>query len=199
MGNYATQHPFGDVSEEVGDVLPSAKAVAIPSLMDLCIDTLITKVKPNNIEQMFAISSRVDLNHEKMGRLKAFVLKNIRDYFPFIMERYHRSDVEAILDPDLFKSLNVSYEESLKAKRQFASLKGTVIEPVPVRHLENQEFYPLSALVQGVKWPANVQADCREDFLSPDDFHKVFGMSKEDFQEQPRFIRMRMKKEKNLF
>lgn len=196
---YDAQPPFSSMGELPVDAEPVGEAVEVPSLMDLCIDTLISKVKPKNVEQMFAICSRVDLNHEKMGRLKAFVVKNIRDYFPFIMERYHRNEVESVLEPDLFNSLYTAYEENLKVKRQFASLKGTIVEPAFVGYIENSEFYPLSTLVQGVKWPANVQAHCRENFLSPDDFCKVFGMTKEAFQEQPRFVQVRMKKEKKLF
>eukprot|EP01031_Cornospumella_fuschlensis_P027216 gene27216-32882_t len=180
----------GEVTREVSE---------IPSLMDLCIDTLMSKVKPKDVEQMFSICCRVDLNHEKMGRLKTFVIKNIRDLFPFIMERYHREEVESVLEPELFNSLYKAYEDNIKAKRQFASLKGTIIEPASVSFVENSDFYPISALVQGVKWPANVPADSRENFLSPDDFLKVFGMTKEEFKEQPRFVRIRMKKEKSLF
>ena len=60
-------------------------------------------------------------------------------------------------------------------------------------------FYPLEALKQGVEWPKEVNPAKREQFLSPDDFEKVFNMSKEDFNKLDKFKRERLKKEQSLF
>lgn len=116
--------------------------------------------------------------------------------------------------------------------------------------------YPLRALVQGVAWPSDVDPTCREEYLSDQEFLRVFSMTKvlggdsvlsllcsslimrvvlsllcsslllrdytvlyhtvytpliflipyagtlvqqEQFRSLPRYVRIRIKKEKNLF
>jgi hypothetical protein len=39
-------------------------------------------------------------------------------------------------------------------------------------------YYPLKCLVAGVAWPSGVDPSKREQFLSPIEFEKTFGMTK---------------------
>lgn len=59
------------------------------------------------------------------------------------------------------------------------------------------KYTPLSLI--GKQWPANVNPSAREQFLSPEDFLKVFNMTKEEFNNEAKFVRLRMKKDVGLF
>lgn len=60
-------------------------------------------------------------------------------------------------------------------------VQGDVVERSEVALLPSEArdgFYPLRALVAGVKWPEGVDPARREQYLSPGEFEGVFGMTK---------------------
>ena len=60
-------------------------------------------------------------------------------------------------------------------------------------------YHPYDALVQGRDWPAGVNPAKREQYLSPDDFYKVFKMSLTAFNALDNYKKIRLKKEVRLF
>lgn len=52
-------------------------------------------------------------------------------------------------------------------------------EVVELKDNELQDgFYPLKSLLAGVAWPSDVDPSKREQYLSPSEFEKTFGMTK---------------------
>jgi len=60
-------------------------------------------------------------------------------------------------------------------------------------------FHPLELLARPPPWPPGVAADRREQWLSPEDFQLVFGMSKGEFRQLPLWTQQHRKKKSNLF
>jgi hypothetical protein len=67
------------------------------------------------------------------------------------------------------------------------------------RHGHSAVYYPLPALLRGVRWPPEVDPTQRERYLHPSDFHAVFGMTLGEFAVLKPFRQMRLKKERGLF
>ncbi len=62
-----------------------------------------------------------------------------------------------------------------------------------------KKCYPPRALYSGVAWPDEVDPKNREDYLSDTDFVSVFGISREVYQELPKFKKINLKKDKRMF
>ena len=60
-------------------------------------------------------------------------------------------------------------------------------------------YHTYDALIQGREWPAGVDPAKREQYLSPDDFFKIFKMSKSAFSTLDQHKKIRIKKEVRLF
>jgi len=69
----------------------------------------------------------------------------------------------------------------------------------PQRKEVGSKFYELEKLLTHKKWPADVEPSERQKWLSPEEFLKTFCMTKEEFEVQPKWKRIRLKKEKGLF
>mmetsp|Transcript_30248 Transcript_30248/g.63229 ORF Transcript_30248/g.63229 Transcript_30248/m.63229 type:complete len:161 (+) Transcript_30248:2-484(+) len=77
-------------------------------------------------------------------------------------------------------------------------------EPEPPRDSEDSEatgrFLSLEELKDAAVWKSlGVEASCREQMLSDDDFKSAFGSTKEEFQRLPGWKRTQKKKEMGLF
>ncbi|KAG2491027.1 hypothetical protein HYH03_010475 [Edaphochlamys debaryana] len=59
--------------------------------------------------------------------------------------------------------------------------------------------YPREALMGGVVWPEGVQAACREEWLSPEEFTCLFGLNWAEFDRLPGWKKERCRKEAGLF
>ena len=84
----------------------------------------------------------------------------------------------------------MDYRNGEVVERETVDLQGHDLE---------SGFYPIEALVEGVLWPQDVVTTKREEYLSPDDFQKVFKMNKEAFAKLANHVKTRLKKEKKLF
>jgi hypothetical protein len=172
---------------------------AIPTLIDLCIEILLNNTESKSVDKVLDIYARVDLHREGMETLRQHIIKKIHSFFPLLLKKFPEDELKSFFDPDDWSVIHGTYFSLQKAKAEFSYLKGTVLDRTSVAHIENSDFYPLEALLHGVAWPRNVKSDSREQFLSSGDFHIVFGMSKEEFVALPSHMKIRMKKEKQLF
>jgi hypothetical protein len=117
-----------------------------------------------------------------------------------LVEKYGVEELKQVFDPEDFQRLESERQKSLEVKKVFASLHGTVVENKAVdAKIRSDGSYPLEALLQGSTWPPGIDATKREQYLSDSDFQSVFRMSKEDFNKKDKFVRLRLKKEHNLF
>lgn len=170
-----------------------------PSLIDRCIDILIAAPDSRNVERLLVMYERIDLQPAAMSRLRDYVMKMLHDYFPLLIDKYTEAELQQLLDPEHWKVLHDTHTAIQRDKQLFAAMKGTVLDRKVVEYDKDSEYYPLAALQHGVVWPSHVPASRREAFLSPEDFHETFGMTKQAFNELPSYVRVRMKKEKMLF
>lgn len=69
----------------------------------------------------------------------------------------------------------------------------------PQRKEVGSKFHELKKLLTHKKWPTDVDPSERQKWLSPEEFLKTFCMTKEEFEVQPKWKRIRLKKEKGLF
>ena len=60
-------------------------------------------------------------------------------------------------------------------------------------------YYPYDALIQGRDWPVGVDPSKREQYLSPEDFYKIFKMPITVFNALDKHKKIRLKKEVRLF
>jgi len=65
--------------------------------------------------------------------------------------------------------------------------------------IEVEYYYTYPTLVNKDSLPPEVKIFTRESYLSPEDFQKVFGISKEAFAKLPKWRRVDKKKKANLF
>lgn len=174
------------------------------SLQDICIEAILSNKTYRNVQGSLMLYSRMlkHLNDPQLAKLKKYCMTNLTNYFPMLITKFGSEELSKVLDAEDFKHLQKGYDDSQYIKARFNYLKGTVIEPpAPVVSAESLAtgFYPYSALVQGVQWPAAVDPARREDFLSPEDFESIFNMSRAQYKTLDRNMRERLKKEKLLF
>jgi hypothetical protein len=130
-----------------------------------------------------------------------------------MLKKYGVEELKTIFREKEFEVLNNRYNEFIKAKERFASLKGTVLNrntnnidnntdnniEEEKEEKEERKYFPIARLVQNVEWPLGVDPASREQRLSEEDFKTVFGMNKSDFNNLDKIARQRLKKEKLLF
>lgn len=80
----------------------------------------------------------------------------------------------------------------------FPSYHHWLLFTLKMRTLALSLTAPWSSIRYGKEVPG-VDPSCREQFLNDEEFLEVFGMSKAEFAEQPKWRQMAAKKEKELF
>lgn len=164
------------------------------------------------ILQFYELLSKInDLGIDEVDQMTSTLLVTLREVrscierrYPVIVEKFGRDIVEQVVGTNFSRKLEEEYETHLKAKKQMASYRsGVVLEaaiPTTSSSMKDENgYYPVDLLLQGVQWPADVDAAKRESYLSPDNFHGIFGMSKEDFARLSKYERIQLKKQHRLF
>jgi len=104
---------------------------------------------------------------------------------------------ETFLEYQASRRAQVGDETTEKLKRKAATAREDVAKQVIQATPEG--YYPMSALACLPPWPKGVVADRREIWLSPQEFHSIFGMDKAAFSALPLWTRQFRKKKVNLF
>ena len=171
----------------------------IPSLQEICMNYITRNPKFRTLEGILVLfSSRIDLELPTFAPIKVFVERNIREFFPFLLEKIGLEELKENFPSIDWDKQYQDHRQLQDAKGYFLSLKGTILERRPTVNYIS-DFYPYEALKSGVEWPSNVDPTRRETFLSDDDFFNIFQMTKEEFRQLPNFVRKRIKQEKELF
>lgn len=120
-----------------------------------------------------------------------------------LLTKYGFEELARVIDKEDLDKLQKQYDEEMYIKHRFEALKGTIVEPTLSCAITDENIksghYPLAALLQGAAWPAGVDPARREEFLSPEDFQSVFHMSLTEFKALDKHMRIRLKKQYNLF
>jgi Villin headpiece domain len=203
------------LSDAIRDPLPSncehdsislpVLSSEVPSLNSICIERMLKGGFPNSVEDAATLSLRIpNISTSPNYRIlweKIESLLKLRG--SLLLECYDEKDLVRCFGEDVVLSLKRINSECIDAKKRMASYRsGTAIErnTFDYQSLDSDtSFYPLEALLTGVTWPAKVDPSRREEFLSPEEFSKVFHMDKIEFSKLAHHVRTRLKKEKKLF
>ena len=177
----------------------------ICSLNELCVSVILDGGFPNTIDEAAAMCLRIpDMSSIPNYRnLWNRVHRLLKDRASMLLECYDNAELERCFGTDVILSLRKMNVESVDAKKKMANYrKGEVIEREGIGYEEHNSingFYPIEALAKGVQWPKNVDPTKREEYLSPEDFVTVFKMSKKTFTQLATYVKIRLKKENDLF
>ena len=176
--------------------------MSIPSLSDMCLEIMLTSPKFKTLESLLTIYTKIDSSNPSFQPIRAYVMKLLSERYPMLLDKYGHNEMSLIFSPEDLEQFDAELNRAMEIKKRFSSLKGTVLDPVS-SHVEQKRLqdgcYPLSALLQGAAWPNDVDPSRREQYLSDSEFLSVFKMSKAEFNEKDKFVRLRLKKQHNLF
>jgi hypothetical protein len=174
--------------------------MSVPSLVDCCLECIKRAPKYRTTEGLLSIYATLDSGNPQYEQVRAFAKRALLDRYPMLVERYGIDEMRLIFDPEDVEVFERERQGRLEVKKVFSSLKGTVLEPAGAKLAPRDDgSYPLEVLLQGASWPEGIDCSKREQYLSDSEFESVFKMSKADFAQKDKFVRMRMKKEHRLF
>lgn len=187
----------------------------LDSLKCLCLSSIVRDLRKQRLRndesfleiyELLMNIDALDINVVDKTRsgLESFMIefkKSITSRFALFRDRIQPSLLRDVLGDVLFDSLSKSLEEEEQLKKHLTYCRsGSIIEPMFVESSrDNKGFYSIDSLIQGVKWPNDVDATRREEYLSPEDFEHIFKMTKEDFKSLDKYKRISLKKTHKLF
>lgn len=196
------------------DDVDGAEQSKIPSLQSIALRSIISglqtaKILPNldilrYLDTLELQAHRLATVRNDYEQLKEKITKPMVDIFPVYLAKYGEDQLREALEPDLFQKL-MDYVKELEASKKLMAhyRSGSILEapkaPEDKYQPSSEGYFCPEVLYQGVKWPAAIDVGNREKYLSPEDFERVFGMTKEQFQQEPRYRRIEIKKEKRMF
>eukprot|EP00388_Colpodella_angusta_P027818 GDKK01010569.1.p1 GENE.GDKK01010569.1~~GDKK01010569.1.p1 ORF type:complete len:172 (-),score=6.01 GDKK01010569.1:85-600(-) len=170
------------------------------NLAEICISCIKNSAKFKTLEGLLLIYSKLDSGNPTFLNIRGYAIRNLSERYPMLYDRYGEEEMRLIFSPEDFERFEKERLSSLEIKNRFAYLKGSILEPIAKDVKATEEgFYPLEVLVQGAAWPTNIDPTKRETYLSENDFHAVFKMSKSEYLSKDRHVRLRLKKEYKLF
>jgi hypothetical protein len=169
-----------------------------------CLEVLESALFPPTIEEAIATTTSLRISNllaiPELKTLNEKCIMYLRDRYVLLKERYTEEDLIAVFEHDGIEKLEEDLKERLKIESRFKDLAGLALDRIEVEHTKiDGGYYPYSSLKQGVAWPDDVDVTRREDYLSPEEFRVVFGLTKEDYLSKAKHVQLRMKKEKLLF
>ena len=174
--------------------------MAVPSLTELCLDSIKKSTYFRSTEGLLSIYATLDSGNPTYFATREYAVRSIQERYPMLLEKYGLEEMKLIFDSHDLERFETARLKNLEVKKVFSSLKGTVIEPLNnSTKIRADGTYPIEALLQGCAWPEGIDTSKREQYLSEEDFIQVFGMTKQEFNNKDKFVRLRLKKENRLF
>jgi len=172
----------------------------IPSLKALCVEVLLCESAA--LEHRASLCRLLrDLADPELKHTVRKLEKELEGKFELLVSRFGEDTTLSILGSYCFERAFAKRRSRLEAERNMASYRrGSAIEPTKVEVVARDDgSFPLYSLISGVKWPESVAPDRRESYLSNDEFEQVFCMTKDQFNALDKVMRVRLKKQHNLF
>lgn len=169
-------------------------------LSQICTDCIKNSSKFKSIEGLMQIYSKLDSCDPLYSEIRIHAVQKLAERYPMLREKYGIEEMKLIFSPEDLDNFEKELKDSQEIKSRFAHLKGTVLAPVERVVAQTEDgCYPIDALIQGAAWPSDVDPSKRESYLSDKDFLAVFKMTKSEFAEKDKYVRLRLKKEHKLF
>lgn len=176
----------------------------VKSLLDICQDHL-RKHVIGKIDTLYVLEAANELD---LKELQADCIRTIRFKYDFFKDITEEGYLRYLLGEDEVHSMERNSIARQKFKR-YIKQEGKVLEhAAPATAGENAQaydaegnrnYFPIEALVTGVKWPEGVDPSKREEWLSDEEFQRVFKMNKEQFRTLKTFHKERLKKQAMLW
>jgi len=168
------------------------------TLQEICLERLIKLwLGKSETLSLLEIANQLDL-----VALRGACLLTVRSMYDFFREHNDLDYLREICGEAEIEHLEQDRLERGKFKRNLYQ-EGTVLGKSSTifsdLSVHESKYFPLDALVAGVTWPKGVDPRKREDWLSDDDFTRLFKMSKSQFAALPRFQKERRKRELSLW
>jgi hypothetical protein len=113
----------------------------------------------------------------------------------FVCKEHHKQDVPILEEKDEAAPVLEEKVEAAPVLEQKVEAAPVLEQKVEARAIEKiGHFYPYEVLVQKENLPSEVNIAKREDYLSDDDFLKVFKMQREDFEKLALWKQKQLKK-----
>lgn len=171
-----------------------------PSLFCLCQKALCKQVRVDNIAALLQLARTLPPTAPDLERrIDRFLQMSFRQVRDAAAERGRLEELQAVLGEERYGAL---VERSAGLDASVAQLKrvGSVCEREAVAaEVRPEGTYPYRALVRGVRWPAGVDPDRREDYLSEADFVAAFRLDRQAWAGLPRWRQVELKKGASLF
>ena len=195
-------------ADKFGEITVEEKIVSkIPKLSKLCEEKL---MKGTLNDLMTAFSA---LKYTDMDDIKSRILDHLKSRFALLIERYEKDALIDLFTEEEYMKMEKKLNDRLQAEKLMkVRSNGNVLEPLKPSSTSTSSltsssksgdgsngFYPYEMLIQGVVWPTDVDPTKREQYLSNEDFHQIFDISKTDFKALRHHVQIRLKKEKSLF
>ena len=174
------------------------------TLNDICVCAMLRGGFPNSIEEAANLALKIP-NIASLSNYRELwhrILTLLKQRGSMLFDCYDEEELEKCFGGDVISSLKNLNVECIAAKKTMANYRGGKAIEREVCNLEDSAqtgYFPIAALLAGVSWPKNVNPSKREEYLTSDDFFRVFLMSKEDFKLLPMHVRTAMKKSKKFF
>mmetsp|Transcript_15844 Transcript_15844/g.26488 ORF Transcript_15844/g.26488 Transcript_15844/m.26488 type:complete len:195 (+) Transcript_15844:197-781(+) len=173
------------------------------SLTEICTDCIIKSNKYKTVEAVLSIYCKLDSGNPVFTKARAFSKGILRERYSMWLEKFGYDELSTVINPEDLEMFDIAHREYLAVKKRFSELKGTVLAPIEyssdIIKRRDDGTYPIEVLLQGAAWPTDVDPAKREQYLSNDDFKHIFGITKEEFNNKDKFVRVRLKKEHKLF
>ena len=172
-----------------------------PSLFCLCQKALCKQVRVDNIAALLQLARTLPPTAADLERrIERFLQMSFRQVRDAAAERRGGlEELQAVLGEERYGAL---VERSAGLDASVAQLKrvGSVCEREAVAAERAADgTYPYRALVRGVRWPAGVDPDRREEYLSEADFVAAFRLDRQAWAGLPRWRQVELKKGASLF
>ena len=187
--------------ELVAGAVTTEETFTPSSLQNLCAVFLESRSK--SLEQRVSLLLMLrDAYCEDNESIIKKLLFDLEDRFDVLLVRYAEELVKSILGEEGFARASSRRNARLEAEKKLSAYRrGSALEPKSVEGetIREDGSVPYSQLIAGVAWPSVVAPNRREQYLSEDEFLRVFCMSRSDFNQLDKIKRERLKKSKNLW
>jgi hypothetical protein len=184
-------------------VSTTSPTTSIPSLKSLCVATILSHPSPlsSDLTALASLAASLDLGADEVGAIR----RKLKNALPLLLERFTEDSLSACLG-DAFMVDVKSWLEDRTAAEAFRrnTCAGFVIEAGVTEWSDKSiddfpDGVPLAGLVKGVVYPRGVDVRNREMHLADEDFERVLGMTKRQWEGVCRAKKIEIKKTVNLF
>ncbi|CAD7701852.1 unnamed protein product [Ostreobium quekettii] len=199
--------PDGATAEEGASGL-SREATSVPSLQECCMKTVNRCLNARSVLELLEFCQMTGGMFAQGPELKNKCMQFVTNTFESVRQIMGDEALRRILPEEVTARLEEAAKERAETIRK-VRIEGKVVEREALGEEPKEENLGPSVsgevahrydnLRAGVRWPSNVDPTRREEYLTEEEFKKVFWCSYSEYQQYPQWKQLWLKKEKELF